>query len=156
MKIGLTNIVKGMIGSSAIQKILIGSSIIWENWTRLTGELWKTTTTLSGWAIGISVDTGIKSTPSSVKPVTITLQTVGNQQDGSSQQMTRVITAYRKSDGVGVVILNTTSALGPSINKTDSVTLDGSVEYNRFVASNNGKLSKGTTLTIKLTDWYQK
>lgn len=145
-----------MIGSSAIQKILIGSTTIWENWTRLTGELWKTTTTLSGWANGISVDTGVKSTPSSVKPVTITLTTVGNQQDGSSQQMQRKITAYRKSDGVGVVILNTTSALGPSINKTDSVTLDGSVEYNRFVASNNGKLSMGSTLTIKITDWYQK
>lgn len=134
----------------------IFASVVVNLWTLMSGTLWQTTATLGSWGLGITVDTGVKSTPSGVKPITITLQTIGNQQDASGQQMTRTITGYRKSDGVAVQLFTTTSALGPSINRTDSVTIDGTVEYNRLVGTNSGKLSAGTTLTIKITDWYQQ
>lgn len=122
---------------------------------RLTGELWFTRTTLASFALGFSVDTGVKTVPARVKPVTITLTTIGNQQDASSQQMQRKITAYRKSDGAAVVLLDTTSALGPSVNRTDSVTIAGDVEYNRIVGYCSGKMAAGTTLTVRITDWWQ-
>lgn len=125
-------------------------------WVYMTGALWTTRNTLASWALGMSVDSGIKSSPSNVKPITITLQTVGSQQDNSSQQMTRTITGYRKSDGVAVQLYTITNALGPTINTTDSVVIDGTVEYNRIVGYNSGKLKAGTYLEIKITSWNQK
>lgn len=40
MKIGSTNIVKTFIGSSAIQKVLMGVNLIWENWVYKSGSLY--------------------------------------------------------------------------------------------------------------------
>lgn len=146
---------KVLRGSSPVTKVMRGTTLIWENWIRLTGALWQTVASLTSWGFSISVDTGIKTTPDRVKPITVSLQTIGNQQDGSSQQMTRTITGYRKSDGVAVQLYTITSALGPSINTTDSVTIDGSVEYNRLVGTCSGKLSNGSSITIRVTDWFQ-
>lgn len=122
-------------------------------WYRKTGELWKTANSLAAWGFGVSVDTGVKTTPERVKPITVSLQVVGNQQDNSGQQMQRTITGYRKSDGVAVVLYDYTTGLGPTINSTVTVTLDGAVEYNRFVGYIGGKLASGTTITIKITEW---
>ena len=126
------------------------------NWVYNTGSLWTTRNTLASWSLGMSVDSGVKTTPANVKPITITLQTNGGQQDNSSQQMARTITGYRKSDGVAVQLFTVTTALGPTINQTDSVTIDGTVEYNRIVGTNAGKLKAGTFLEIKITSWNQK
>lgn len=155
MKLGNTTIAKVFRGTTEIQKVYRGATLVWENWVRLTGELWKTVKTLSVWEGGATVNTGVQTTPSKVRPVTITFKTVGNQQDGSAQSMNRQIIGY-KPDGSSVVLLNTTSTLGPSVNRTDTVTIDGLVQYNRIVATNSGKMAAGTVFTLTVTDWWQQ
>jgi hypothetical protein len=144
------------IASTSINKVYRGATTLWENWVLKTGTLWQTVSTLGSWGYSINVDTGIKTVPIAVKPTRITLQAIGGQQDSSSQQMTRTIVGYRKADNVAVTLFTITSALGPTFNTTGVATLDGTIEYNRITGSLSGKVTGGSSLTLKVTDWWEK
>lgn len=159
MKLGDNNISKLFLGTIEIAKVYLGNTLIWQNltWYQKTGSLWSTIgSALASWGWSVNVNTGVKTTPERVKPLTISITTTGGQQDNSFQQMTRTITGYRRVDGVGVELFTVTSALGgSSFTRTDIATIRDGVEYNRFTASCSGKLKAGSRISIVLTEWFQ-
>ena len=132
MKIGLTTVAKKMIGSTPIQKVLIGTTLLWQNIVLIVANVH---TMVVGNAVRFNIDVYSATTPI-VKNPSVFISMGGRNGSGEvSDYRDFYVYAKRVVDNAWVQIYYTRHNNDVE-NSTDSVsttiTLSDNVQYNQF------------------------
>lgn len=176
MKRGTTTIVKAMLGSSAVQKIMIGASLVWQNWIYYTGILFNMTSRTSPSPFVVSSEGSAYPTGDHMfcnnstdvwNPQTLTYCAVKidlvNPVRMTECQLKINYGAYdyatfrieASNDNVNWTQLWTSGAINTTLNQT--LTIDSVIAYRYYRVRLNANTNTGWTWEkFIITKWYKQ